>query len=95
MKFVVTLAAIAALSTVATATLTQPTTAEANASPAYTTNIRPKIDADRDGRISRAAAANRPRMAQHFDKIDANKDGFLDRNEMKAAKAMRQAQKIQ
>ena len=41
-------------------------------------------DKDGDGKISRAEAVALPRLAKHFDEIDTNKDGFLDREEMKA-----------
>ena len=45
-----------------------------------------KLDTDGDGRISRAEAqAGAPRLAAHFDEIDANKDGFITPEEMKAA----------
>jgi Ca2+-binding EF-hand superfamily protein len=44
-----------------------------------------KLDADKDGRISRAEAASRPRMAKHFDKIDADGDGYISRAELTAA----------
>ncbi|HET9652989.1 MAG TPA: EF-hand domain-containing protein, partial [Usitatibacter sp.] len=45
-----------------------------------------KIDTDGDGRISLAEAqANAPRLARNFDRIDANHDGFLTREELKAA----------
>lgn len=43
-----------------------------------------RLDADRDGRLSRAEAAN-SRLAPKFDQIDANRDGFVDRAEMRAA----------
>jgi hypothetical protein len=47
-----------------------------------------KMDADGDGRISRAEAqANAPRLFSHFDEIDANKDGFVTPDEMRAAHA--------
>lgn len=49
-----------------------------------------KVDTDGDGRISRAEAqAGAPRLAEHFDDIDANKDGFITMDEMKAAHAKR------
>jgi Ca2+-binding EF-hand superfamily protein len=48
-----------------------------------------KLDADGDGRISRAEAQAAPRLAEHFDEIDANKDGFITMDEMKAAQAKR------
>ena len=41
-------------------------------------------DKDGDGKISRAEVVALPRLAKHFDEIDTNKDGFLDREEMKA-----------
>jgi Ca2+-binding EF-hand superfamily protein len=51
-----------------------------------------KLDKDGDGRISRDEAAVAPRFAQHFDRMDADHDGFLTREELRAAhKAMRTA----
>ena len=44
-----------------------------------------KLDTDGDGRISKAEAQAAPRLAEHFDEIDANKDGFITTDEMKAA----------
>lgn len=45
-----------------------------------------KIDTDGDGRISRAEAqANAPKLYEHFDEVDTNKDGFITPDEMKAA----------
>jgi Ca2+-binding EF-hand superfamily protein len=44
-----------------------------------------KIDTDGDGKISKAEAAARPKLAERFDAIDANKDGFITRDEMRAA----------
>jgi EF hand domain-containing protein len=44
-----------------------------------------KLDTDGDGRISKAEAQAAPRLAEHFDDIDANKDGFITTDEMKAA----------
>jgi Ca2+-binding EF-hand superfamily protein len=49
-----------------------------------------KLDTDGDGRISRAEAQAAPRLAEHFDAIDANKDGFITMEEMKAAHAKRE-----
>jgi hypothetical protein len=43
-----------------------------------------KIDANHDGNISRAEAANHPRLLQHFDQIDTNKDGVLSKEERQA-----------
>ena len=48
-----------------------------------------KLDADGDGRISRAEAQAAPRLAAHFDDLDANKDGFLTPDELKAARGHR------
>jgi Ca2+-binding EF-hand superfamily protein len=48
------------------------------------------LDKDGDGRISRDEAAAAPRLAQNFDRIDADRDGFLTKEELRAAhKAMR------
>ena len=50
------------------------------------------LDKDGDGRISREEAAGAPRLTQSFDRIDANGDGFLTRDELRAAHAaMRRA----
>jgi Ca2+-binding EF-hand superfamily protein len=39
-----------------------------------------ELDTDKDGRISRAESAGAEgRMAAHFDRMDINKDGFIDR----------------
>ena len=38
-----------------------------------------KLDADGDGKVSRAEAAADPSFAQRFDALDANKDGAIDR----------------
>lgn len=46
------------------------------------------LDKDGDGRISRAEAAGSP-LAARFDSLDTNKDGFLDREELKAARPQR------
>lgn len=41
----------------------------------------PKIDTNGDGIIDRSEAAANPRMAQHFDTLDANKDGRITAEE--------------
>ena len=48
-----------------------------------------KLDADGDGRISRAEAQAAPRLAKNFDAIDADKDGFITMEELAAAHAKR------
>ncbi len=51
-----------------------------------------KLDADRDGRISRAEAAADARFAARFDQADANKDGFVDRADREAHAKQRRDQ---
>ena len=41
------------------------------------------LDADKDGRISRTEAAEEPAIAQVFDKVDSNADGYIDGAEAK------------
>lgn len=43
-----------------------------------------QLDTDHDGRLSRSEAAN-SRLAAKFDQIDANRDGYVDRAEARAA----------
>jgi len=50
------------------------------------------IDKDGDSRISRAEAeAKSPRLAQNFDRLDTNKDGYLSKDELAAARGLRRA----
>jgi Ca2+-binding EF-hand superfamily protein len=42
-------------------------------------------DKDGDGALSKVEAADLPRLEKHFDRLDANKDGKLTRDEMHAA----------
>ena len=51
-----------------------------------------KLDTDGDGRISRPEAQAAPRLAAHFDEIDADRDGFLTHDELRAAHGRRQPQ---
>lgn len=52
------------------------------------------LDSDGDGRISRTEAdAKAPRLSKHFDQIDANKDGFLSKDELAAAHKRAQAKR--
>jgi Ca2+-binding EF-hand superfamily protein len=41
-----------------------------------------RIDADRDGTISRAEAASSPRLTQKFDKLDQDRNGNLTKAEL-------------
>lgn len=50
-----------------------------------------ELDKDRDGRISRAESAAVPEIARYFDGLDADKDGFLSRDEMQRAMVAAQA----
>lgn len=42
-------------------------------------------DADKDGKISREEAQNDKTLSAKFDELDTNKDGFLDKSELKAS----------
>lgn len=48
-----------------------------------------RLDADKDGRISRAEATKGPRLSRNFDKVDADRDGYVSRAELSAALARR------
>ncbi|HET9622715.1 MAG TPA: EF-hand domain-containing protein [Kofleriaceae bacterium] len=50
-----------------------------------------KLDADGDGRISKAEAEKGPKMSKAFDRVDADHDGFVSRAEMSAAVERRMA----
>src|SRR5262249_17990389 len=45
-------------------------------------NLLKAMDADGDGKISRQEAKGK--LAEDFDKVDTNKDGYLDRKELRA-----------
>lgn len=47
------------------------------------------LDQDDDGRISKAEAAAVPKFAERFEKMDVNKDGYLDRADREAAAKLR------
>lgn len=53
-----------------------------------------RFDTDKDGRLSRAEVGD-SRIAKHFDMIDANHDGFLTREELRAAMERHRAQRMQ
>ena len=48
-----------------------------------------KLDANGDGVIDRSEAAKSPRMAEHFDRLDANKDGRIGADERPQRRAGR------
>ena len=48
-----------------------------------------QLDTDKDGRISRAEAAARPRLAERFAEMDADRNGFLDKADRQARHAAR------
>jgi Ca2+-binding EF-hand superfamily protein len=50
------------------------------------------LDADKDGRISRAEARPDARLGEHFATLDANHDGYLDRSDRLARKAAKRAE---
>jgi hypothetical protein len=66
----------------------------AGESPNGTRSAAAKLDTDGDKRISRAEAAARPGLAKHFDDIDANRDGYLTREEMQAYRQKQMAARL-
>ncbi len=44
-----------------------------------------RLDADKDGKISKAEASKGPRLSKNFDQVDTDHDGFVTRAEMTAA----------
>lgn len=53
-----------------------------------------QADADGDGALSRAEAETAmPRLARHFDRLDANQDGFVTAEEIEAARKARAARR--
>jgi len=51
-----------------------------------------KLDADKDGRISKAEAAAEPKFAGRFAKMDVNGDGFVDRADFQARMEQRRGE---
>jgi len=52
-----------------------------------------KLDADGDGRISRAEAAAHAAFAERFAQADRNRDGYLVRSELEALRAQHRAER--
>ncbi|MGV8921730.1 MAG: EF-hand domain-containing protein [Thermomonas sp.] len=51
------------------------------------------LDTDKDGRVNRTeAAAGKGKLAERFDQMDVNKDGFLDKADMQARQSQRRAE---
>jgi Ca2+-binding EF-hand superfamily protein len=44
-----------------------------------------RLDADKDGRISRAEAGEGPRLSKNFDRVDTDHDGYVTRAELSGA----------
>jgi uncharacterized protein (DUF2249 family) len=76
MKPVALLAIGLAIAGTATFTLAQSSPPGTGKTPRHT-----KIDTNGDGAIDRSEAAAHPRMAEQFDKLDANKDGRITADE--------------
>ena len=92
MKFtasILALAAIASFGALAQQAPINPATAHA-AKVALIERLK-AADKDGDGRISREEAAALPHLAKNFDRLDTNKDGFISRDELQAARKHRQA----
>ena len=82
MKKLHTLAALAALAVAA------PVLAQDRGVPGVDVDIGtnakvtlPSVDKNSDGKVSRSEAASNQQLSQQFDKLDANKDGNLDKGE--------------
>jgi Ca2+-binding EF-hand superfamily protein len=48
-----------------------------------------RMDTDRDGKLSRAEVERFPRMADKFNVLDANGDGYITKDELKAGHGKR------
>lgn len=73
------------LSLALAAALASPFAFAQNAAP----NAHASPDANGDGVVTRAEAAKAPWLASRFDQLDANKDGKLDRDELRMRRGMR------
>ena len=58
-------------------------------------SARTPLDANHDGVISRDEAQSRPGLARHFDQIDTNGDGQIDRSELRAWRDQMKARREQ
>jgi Ca2+-binding EF-hand superfamily protein len=47
--------------------------------------VMKRLDTNKDGRISRDEAKAGPRIEKHFDRIDADRDGFVAKAELVSA----------
>jgi Ca2+-binding EF-hand superfamily protein len=58
-------------------------------------NIFAKLDTDADGKLSKAEAdkAEKGKLTENFTAIDANKDGFIDKPELKAYRDAKRAER--
>jgi len=70
-----------ALSVVCSIAFAAPTDAPSSARPGASA-----LDKNADGFVSRDEASTHPRLAESFDRIDANKDGQLSLDELRAAR---------
>ena len=57
----------------------------AHRGPPKAEDVIARLDTDKDGAISKDEAAANPRLAEHFDTIDADHDGKLTAAELTAA----------
>jgi Ca2+-binding EF-hand superfamily protein len=87
MRFCSTLAA----AVVTVATLAAPALADDDAAKTKLTqrvdDVFARLDADKDGKISKAEASKGRRLSKKFDQVDADHDGFVTQAELSTAMA--------
>jgi len=93
MKYVLSLTA-AALASVAVIAAAAPEGAGGHRKGEMVERLK-QADADGNGLISRDEAKTLPRLAKHFDEIDANRDGQLSKEELRAFHEKMHAQHAQ